>query len=163
PAAGDEWAQIRAQFELAPDWIHLGGFLLASHPKPVRDAIERHRRALDSNPPLYLEEHMDPRPVLEPITKYMGVKPDEIALTDSTTMGLGVLYSGLPLKAGDEVVTTLHDHYVTYEALRWASERSGATLKKVALYDKPELATAGAMTDAIKKAISPATRLVAIT
>jgi hypothetical protein len=47
-AAGESprptWAQVRAEFALDPNMVHLGGLLLASHPRPVRLAIERHRR-----------------------------------------------------------------------------------------------------------------------
>src|SRR5262245_13899623 len=49
------WAQIRAQFDLAPGVTQLTAFLLASHPRPVRAAIDRHRRGLDANPHGYLE------------------------------------------------------------------------------------------------------------
>src|SRR5205814_1604980 len=44
------WEQFRASFNLAHDLIHMSGFFLASHPKPVRDAIEEHRRRFDENP-----------------------------------------------------------------------------------------------------------------
>jgi selenocysteine lyase/cysteine desulfurase len=162
-AARDEWSRVRAEFELSPDWVHLGMFLLASHPRRVRQAIERHRKALDDNPVHYVDEHMDPTPVLKPASEYMGVKPDEIALTDSTTQGLGVLYGGLPLRSGDEVITSTHDHYSTHESLRFAALRSGATVRKVPLYDAPSSATVKGMTDAIANAIGPATRVVAIT
>jgi len=163
PAPRDEWARVRTEFDLASDWIHLGMFLLASHPRRVREAIEKHRKALDDNPALYLEDHMDPSPTLKPASEYMGVKPDEIALTDSTTMGLGLLYGGLPYRAGDEVLTSTHDHYSTHEALRLASLRHGVTIRKVPMYPTPAAATAKGMTDAIANAIQPATRFVAIT
>jgi len=164
PASGDQWASVRSEFELSPDWIHLAGFLLASHPKRVRDAIERHRRALDENPALYVEQRfLDPTPMLGPAAAYMGVRREEIALTDSTTMGLGVLYSGLELRPGDEILTTTHDHYSTHESLRLAAERTGITVRKVALYDRASVASADAMAAAIKKSIGPATRVVAIT
>jgi isopenicillin-N epimerase len=164
PAPADEWARVRAEFELSPDWVHLGGFLLASHPKRVRDAIERHRRALDENPALYVEQNaFDSSPVLKPAAAYMSVKPEEIALTDSTTMGLAVLYGGLPLRPGDEVLTTTHDHYSTHESLRLATERAGAKLRKIALYDRAAQASAASMARAIEQAIVPATRVVAIT
>jgi isopenicillin-N epimerase len=163
PSPGDEWQRIRAQFDLAPDWVHLGGFLLASHPKVVREAIERHRRALDDNPVLYLEDHGRAEPGRKAAAAYMGVKPDEIALTDSTTMGLAILYGGLPLRQGDEILTTVHDHYATHESLRLAAQRSGAVVRKVPLYDRGAAATAGAMTDAIAKAIRPETKVVAST
>jgi isopenicillin-N epimerase len=159
----DEWARVRGEFALSPDWLHFAGFLLASHPARVRDAIDRHRRALDENPALYVEQHFDPAPMLKPAAAYMGVAPEQIALTDSTTMGLAVLYGGLPLRTGDEVLTTTHDHYSTYESLRLAAERSGATVRKVALYERAAQATAEAMTRAIEQAIAQRTRVVAIT
>ncbi|APR76238.1 Aminotransferase, class V [Minicystis rosea] len=163
PPAGDAWQDVRSAFNLSPDWIHLGGFLLASHPKPVREAIERHRRALEDNPVLYLEDHDHVTPVRVAAAAYMGVQPDEIALTDSTTMGLATLYNGLPLRAGDDVVTTAHDHYATHESLRLAAERTGAVVRRVPLYDRAAAATAPAMTEAIARAIRPETRVVAIT
>src|SRR5688572_10909801 len=80
----DEWAAFRAEFDLSPDWVHLAGFLLASHPRRVRQAIERHRRALDENPALYVEAHaFDHKAVLEPAATYLGARPEEVALTDS--------------------------------------------------------------------------------
>jgi len=160
----DAWAAVRAEFALSPDWIHFAGFLLASHPTRVRDAIERHRRALDDNPALYLEQNeLDMSPVLKPAATYMGVQSQELALTDSTTMGLALVYHGLPLRAGDEVLTTTHDHYSTYESLRLSAMRSGASVRKVALYERPSQATVDGMAHAIEQAIAPATRVVAIT
>ena len=42
----------------------------------------------------------------------------EIALTDSTTMGMAVMYGGLDLQPGDEILTTTHDFFSTEDALR---------------------------------------------
>jgi selenocysteine lyase/cysteine desulfurase len=160
----DEWERVRAEFSLSPDYVHLAGFLLASHPRPVKEAIERHRKALDDNPALYVEANFgNMKPVLEPAAQYLGVKPEEIALTDSTTMSLGILYSGLPLAPGEEVLTTTHDHYATHESLRLATLRAGASLRKVALYERGAEATPAGMTAAVEKALSPQTRVVAIT
>jgi len=161
---GDEWSRIRAEFNLSPDYIHLAGFLLASHPRRVREAIERHRNGFDGNPALYLEAHFqDQKPLLDSAAAYLGVKPEEIALTDSTTMGLSILYAGLPLGVADEVITTTHDHYATHESLRLATLRAGATLRKIVLYADPSEATAEAMTAAVARALSPKTRVVALT
>src|SRR6185436_21170136 len=101
----------------------------------------------------------DLEPVLQPVAEYLGVKTTEIALTDSTTMGLAILYSGLPLAPGDEVLTTTHDHYATHESLRLATLRAGAGLRKVALYERSAEATPAAMAGAIEKAITPKTRV----
>ncbi len=55
----DDWAEIRSQFRLSPDFIHMSAMLLASHPEPVRQAIERHRNALDERTVAYIELNND--------------------------------------------------------------------------------------------------------
>ncbi|WP_437327538.1 aminotransferase class V-fold PLP-dependent enzyme [Sorangium sp. So ce381] len=162
-APADPWQGVRGEFNLSPAWIHMTGFLLASHPRPVREAIERLRRELDENPVDALHAHEDLAPVRAAAAAYMGVGAEEIALTDSTTMGLASMYLGLPLEAGDEVLTTEHDHYSTHESLRLAAERTGAVVRKIALYARGSAATATEMAGAIEAALTPATRVVAIT
>jgi isopenicillin-N epimerase len=45
-----DWEAVRSQFNVDRDFIHMAALFLASHPKPVRDAIEMHRRGLDASP-----------------------------------------------------------------------------------------------------------------
>jgi isopenicillin-N epimerase len=40
------WDDVRSQFNLSPNKINMSCYWHASHPKPVREAIERHRRGL---------------------------------------------------------------------------------------------------------------------
>jgi isopenicillin-N epimerase len=53
-------------------------------------------------------------------------------------MGLGLLYTALDLRPGDEILTTEHDHYSTKTSLDNAAARSGATLNRIALYTRSE-------------------------
>ena len=55
-----------------------------------------------------------------------AASPHDIALTRSTTEGLALVYHGLPLKAGDEVLTTVHDHYSHHESIRLRHRRAPA-------------------------------------
>src|SRR5688572_20707143 len=82
PSSPDEWEAIRAEFDLSPDLIHLGGLFLASHPKPVRAAIELHRRGLDLDPVSYFFDHAGrlEEDVRGTAAQYLGGRPDEIAL-----------------------------------------------------------------------------------
>ncbi|MBL7871687.1 MAG: aminotransferase class V-fold PLP-dependent enzyme [Cyclobacteriaceae bacterium] len=165
PALFETWDDVRKQFLLTNDKIHMSQMLLASHPKPVRDAINKHRKALDENPVAYWEGNflaMDNK-VRQAASVYMGCDPSEIALTDSTTMGLSMLYSGLRLTKEDEILTTTHDHYVTEKGLEFACAKTGATLRRVSLYTDPAKATADEMTSILKKGITNRTRIVAIT
>jgi len=167
PAApGSDWASVRGEFLLSREHIHLALMLLASHPRPVREAIERHRRKLDENPAEYFEEkffHAEDE-VRAAAAAYMGGQPGDIALTDSTTMGLGILYGGLALRSGQEVVATTHDHYATHENLRLRAARAGgARVRKVTLYDDPAKASEEEVTRRLLAAVGPKTRAVAVT
>lgn len=156
---------MRGQFPLAPDLIHLAGFFLASHPTPVRQAIERHRAGLDADPIGYwlAHEKKQEAAVLQAAAGYLGVEPTEIALTDSTTMGLGLLYGGLTLKRDQEILTTTHDHYSTETSLRLRAERTGATVRRISLYEDLRRATQESLVQTLAKEIRPQTRIVAAT
>src|SRR5690606_31325659 len=111
----------------SPGTVHMSAMLIASHPKPVREAIERHRRGLDTDPVRYLERNNNrlTTAVRKAAGAYLGIHPSHVALTDSTTMGVGLVYTSLKLKPGEEILTTHEDYYVTHESLRLAAERTG--------------------------------------
>ena len=161
----DEWSLIRDLFPLARDRIHLTGLLLTSHPAPVGEAIDRHRRGLDEDPVTYLEENGGrlEQETRVAAARYVGGDPDEIALTDSTTMGLALLYTALDLRPGDEILTTEHDHYSTKTSLENAVARTGATLKRIPLYARPESASEEEIVGAVSRGMTPRTRVVALT
>ena len=165
-AEPDIWKYVRGQFDqLAPDRIHLSSFFLVSHPRPVREAIENHRRAIDDNPLEYLEKNFYDMPgkIQAAAAEYLGGKPEEIALTNSTTMGLALIYQGLPLKSGQEILTTAHDHFVHHESIRLAAERAGASVKKIALYNRTSAVTETEIAERVRKGITPKTRAVGMT
>ncbi|SES86187.1 aminotransferase class V-fold PLP-dependent enzyme [Thalassotalea agarivorans] len=160
-----DWKSLRALFPLTKDYIQLSTFLLASHPAPVRLAIDRHRDLLDKNPADYWHskfETIDAN-VCQSAADYMGGNSRNIALTDSTTMGLGMVYNGLMLKSGDEIVQTTHDHYSTDMSLAYAAKRSGAVVKRVSLYDEAAKANETEIVARLKQAISKKTKVVAVT
>jgi len=166
----DDWKRVRDQFRLTRGYLHFAGFYIASHPAPVRDAIDAYRRALDENPFLVVEQglfeseqqNLQSR-VRADAAAYLGGNPDEVALTPNTTTGLGLVYLGLQLRPGQEVLTTAHDHISHHEAIRFATERSGASFRKIRLFNESSTATVDAIVGRIRGAIAPATRALGIT
>ena len=137
-----DWESVRREFELAPDYIHLALFYLASHPRPVRQAIEQYRAKIDANPFVAVDSAIFeptnqniPLEVCRTIGNYIGGDAKDVALTQNTTTGLSIVYHGLPLGEGDEILTTTHDHYVHHESIRLATGRCGATWRKIPLFD----------------------------
>ena len=160
-----DWGWVRDQFSLSPDYVHLAGFLLASHPSRVAQAIETHRRRLDENPADYWHENMgrfeaDARSAA---AQYLATSPELIALTDSTTMGLGLIYGSLTLKPGQEILSTVHDHYSTDMSLRHRAKRTGTTLRRIPLYRDIKNVSVDEIVHAIVGALTPRTRIVAVT
>ncbi|MEQ7921708.1 aminotransferase class V-fold PLP-dependent enzyme [Xanthomonas sp. WHRI 1810A] len=176
PQAGNDtldaqdWACVRAQFNLSPDVIHLSNFFLASSPLPVRQALSRHRQAFEQNPYSYLEDNMFGqadaaawRKVCEAAAQYIGGQPQEVALTTSTTQGLAMIYNGLTLKADDEILTTTHEWYTHDEAMRLAVLKGGGSIRRIDLYTQRAEATADRMVEQLRAAIRLETRIVAMT
>lgn len=164
PAFGT-WQDIRAQFNLRPGKIHMSQMLLASHPEPVRRAIEMHREEFDQDAVGYWEANWQTAEIVvqKAAAAYLQCDYNEVALTDSTSMGLSMLYSGLLLKPGDEILTSTHDHYATEKSLEFAAGRNGASIRRIVLYKDPSQATADEIVSAVRSAIRPATRIVALT
>ncbi len=161
---------MRREFDLAPDYVHLGLFYIASHPRPVREAIDQYRQKLDANPFVMVERSVFEGPdtniplkVTQAVANYIGSDADDIALTQNTTTGLSLIYHGLPLREGDEILTTTHDHYVHHESIRLATLRNGATWRKIPLFDSSKSISPDDIASRVLKAIGPKTRAVGVT
>src|SRR5882762_6196614 len=165
PADLSDWEQVRRQFSLDPAWVHMSMFFLASHPAPVKEAIEAHRRGLDENPYNYTEENIGrlERATRAAAGEYFSCQPDDLAMTDSTTMGLGTFYGGLALREGQEILSTTHDHPATNRALDYRAARSGAAVRRIPLYGKASETSPEQMADELARAITPRTRVIAVT
>ncbi|MBM3548363.1 MAG: aminotransferase class V-fold PLP-dependent enzyme [Alphaproteobacteria bacterium] len=164
-ASGDEWDNVRRQFTFSPDMVHLSALLLAAHPEPVRQAIEAYRRALDTDPTQYVHENNDRLrdASMSAAARYLGVETKQVALTESTTMGLALVYHGLKLKPGQEILVSEQDYYVTHEATRLAARRTGALIRRLSLFPDIGEVTADAMVGRIVENINDKTRAVALT
>ena len=80
---------------------------------------------------------------------------DQVALTDSTTMGIAVMYGGLDLQPGDEILSTTHDFFSTEDTLRLVELRTGRPGPPGHLYDDPAAATVDQLTSRLVGAIGP--------
>jgi selenocysteine lyase/cysteine desulfurase len=160
-----DWSDVRDQFSLTRSRIHMATFLLASHPRSVAEAIERHRRAFDEDPVNYWSENfMTAEPIQRAAAaEYLGTDPNHIALTDSTTMGLGLVYGALRLKPDQEILTTPHDHYATIKSLILRAERTGAKVREVALYNDAAETSVDTVVSRMLAAITDRTRVFAVT
>ena len=160
----ENWTRLRDEFDIDYSWLNFAGFLLASRPRMVEAAIEYHRHRLKRNPANYLREGYGYEEEARKWTgKYFGVSPKQVALTDNTTMGLATLYNNISIKAGQEVLSTEHEHYSSITSLKYRSEREGFRVNTIRLYDEPRDASTAGMLDRLRKSITSKTRVLALT
>lgn len=166
PSAGDDvWAWVRSQFNLSPDHVDLSAMLLASHPRAVREAIDAYRGALDRQPVLALQDNRDLQNASRAaVAAYLGVRRNDIALTDSTTSAVALVFNGLKLAPGDEILTVNQDYYVVHESARFVAAKRGAAVRRISLHPgAARTADADQMVDRLIGAIRPETRVLALT
>jgi selenocysteine lyase/cysteine desulfurase len=165
PATGNKWARLQQLFDQDPAYLHFSNFLITSHPKPVREAIERHRAALDKNPGLAMDWDLG---VIEQreenvrvwAGRYLQADAKQIALTGSTTEGLATIYGGVHVRPDQEILTTEHEHYATHTILALRSERDSTRVRKIRLFKDSYSASKAEILAAIDGAIRPETRVL---
>jgi selenocysteine lyase/cysteine desulfurase len=167
-ASANKWTQLRQLFDQDPQAIHFANFLITSHPKPVREAIERHRATLDRNPGLAMDWDLGSNEQLQQNVrvwagKYLLAKPGQIALTGSTTEGLAMIYGSVQVRPDQEILTTEHEHYSTRNILDFRSRRDGTRVRKLRLFDNPQSISMDQVLDTINRNIRPETRVLGMT
>jgi isopenicillin-N epimerase len=165
PLAPVDWTAVKGQFQTAPDEVNMSAMLIATHPLPVRKAIDQFRRELDWRPVTYLEDNNRRLQGYSRAAagRYLGLTGDQVALTDSTTLGAALVYGGLKLSYGDEIITTNQDYYITHESLRRAALRNGSVVRRIDLFDSIETVSEAQMVSRLMAAITPRTRAFALT
>lgn len=160
-AVAQDWSAVRREFRLDPSLTNLGLFYLASNPREVRDEVERLKRHFDANshdfPPDMLTR---PRSAL---ASYVGGSAEDLSFVSNTTNGLGLVYTGLRLRADQEVLLNDQDHFWHQQAARFACERAGARLRIGTLFADPSRATPDEIASRLRASLTPATRAVGIT
>jgi selenocysteine lyase/cysteine desulfurase len=157
-----DWAAVRALFRVDPKLLHFAGFFISSHPRPVREAIERYRDEIDADPFTTVHERRLEREaaVAAAAAAYLDVEAADLALTGSTTMGLGLVYNGLDLAPGDEILATDHDHYSDERSIELVARRRGAKIVRAPLYRTSRDATAAEIVESVAERLTPRTRVL---
>ncbi len=155
------WDDIRAKFLLEPDLIYLNAGTTGAMPRAILEAEGRYQRLLAENPKIrqHFEYEVVPTIVRKKAADLIGASLEETALTHNTTEGLNIVAQGLPLKAGDHVVITDQEHPGHLEPWRLRAKRDSLALT-LATIPTP-LPNATAFVDAITRAITPRTRVIA--
>ncbi len=99
------WQTVRQLFPLTKDLAYLNNGTMGPSPYPVIETIRRAMMDCDQ-----LGNYGGWESTATKLAKFVKVNEDEIALTHNVTEGINIACWGLPLKKGDEVIMTTHEH-----------------------------------------------------
>lgn len=145
------WATIRQLFPLTHEWVYLNNGTLGPSPYPVIEAIQTGMMETDRN-----GGYSGYEDAIAPLAKFVGADADEIALTHNVTEGINIACWGVPLKKGDEVILTTHEH--VGNALPWLTRQKADGIVLKAYTPAP---TASETLNRISDLITKRTRVIA--
>ncbi len=146
------WKNVRDQFPLSHERVYFNTGTIGPSPFPVQTALINSIEDLDKRGEYGGWEEARPK-----LAHFLNVDKDEISLTHNTTEAINILVWGLPLKQGDEVILTTHEH--VGNALPWINR---AKLDGIVLKTFSPAPTAEENLDRINDLITPKTRVIAI-
>lgn len=155
------WKRIRdEQFHL-PGWrAYMNNGSLGVAPRPVVAAVSRYLErsaALEMDEyPRWGYERMDAH--RQALADFIGCPAAELALTHNATEAIGIVASGLDLKAGDEVIMTDQEHPSMRGPWGVRQQRHGIQVRQVALPLPPK--DPGQIADLLIGSIGPRTRVL---
>ena len=134
-------------------------------PSAVIDAVAEYYRTANANPSAALhtlarrsaERYAEAR---AEVARFINADPREIIWTRGTTEGINLFaaaWGGANLRAGDEIVVSIAEHYSNWLPWRAIAERTGARVRVFGVTDEGHLDLAG-----LERTLTPRTRLVAV-
>ena len=148
-------------FGLDPDVLHLNHGAYGVAPGAVRRSAAAWRERAERNPHRFNRVELGGlvAGARERAAGFLGVDPARAAWVRNVSEGVSAVLGSLPLRPGDELVTSTHGYGAVRKALARHAARGGA---RVVEADFPVGAGDDAITAAYAAACSPRTRLVVV-
>ena len=150
--AEDFWTELRRQFPLTSDRVYLNNGTFGPAPFSVLQAMEVSNLQINTS-----GEYGNSDQERVKLAEFFRIKPTEFSITHNTTEGINIMAWGVPLKAGDEVILTTHEH--AGNALPWLNR---AKLDGIVLRTFEPKSTQAENLIEIQKLINPRTKVIAI-
>lgn len=105
PEDENYWNNVRQLFPLTKDWAYLNNGTMGPSPYPVIEATKKWM--LDGD---QFGNYGGWESTATKLAAFVGANEDEIALTHNVTDGINIACWGIPIKKGEEVILTTHEH-----------------------------------------------------
>jgi selenocysteine lyase/cysteine desulfurase len=151
------WREIRQQFQLPAGLAYFNTAGLGASPRAVTDRVKAMMDREEESPsPGHSEEDWARIRGKAATLLGAGCSAGELALVSTATEGINLILNGLPLAAGDEVITSTHEHVALAIPLLHKAETMGIAVKTF----EPDLRSHAGTVDRMRALMTPRTRLV---
>ncbi len=151
------WGQVREQFPLRRNRIYLNNGGLGPSPFPVIDTVQKMMGDLEE-----ISETGHSAALWQKVktscAKILGCSSEELASTRNATEGINIVCNGLPLRSGDEIITSTHEHVGNTISWLARQKRDGVRVRVF----EPSMISAQENLDRIEALISPKTRVLSV-
>jgi selenocysteine lyase/cysteine desulfurase len=127
------WHEIQQAFTVDRSIINLNNGGVSPSPRVVQDAVRRHLEFSNEVPVRNMWQILEPQieAVRQQLAADFGCDAEEMAITRNASEALEIVQLGLPLQAGDEVLTTNQDYPRMLTTWRQRARRDGIVLKEI--------------------------------
>ncbi len=153
-------SNLAKHFLLREDVTFLNHGSFGACPRPVFETYQRFQRELEGEPVDFLGRRLTElmKPPREALAGFLGTTADNVVGVINATGGLNVVAQSLPLKEGDEILTTDHEYSALEKTWAYVCRKTGA---KVVVVKVPmPFVSEDAFFDAIVGAMTERTRVL---
>lgn len=124
PTDGD----MKSLFMLDPDLVFLNHGSFGACPKPVFETYQQWQRELERNPVNFLARRSGEllAEAKGHLARYLGIASDDLVFLTNATSGVNIVARSLPLKKGDEILTTDHEYGACSNTWNYVCQHTGA-------------------------------------
>jgi selenocysteine lyase/cysteine desulfurase len=125
------WDQIRLFYAKPKGFINLENGYFSPQALPTLYAHQKLESDINTRSSWFMRREQEGaiEGSRQALATFLGVPPDELALTRNTTESLNTLISGYPWRKGDEVVIGNQDYGSIVAAFKQAEKRFGIVIK----------------------------------
>ena len=153
---------LRDQWLLAEGLTFLNHGSFGAIPRVVFDAQTDWRRRIEADPIEMLGRQCEAlvEAAKVPVGRRLGMAAGDFGFVTNATEGINAVIRGLPLAAGDELLTSDHVYGAVRQTMRVAARRAGAVVREVAV--PLPVTSAESIVAAIVGGITSRTKLVVV-
>ena len=153
---------LREHFLLRDDVVFLNHGSYGACPRLVFEDYQYWQLELEKQPVEFMNEHRKSLKLIRNVREYLGdfigSHPDNLVAVTNVTTGLNIVARSLPLKAGDEILTSDQEYGSLEKTWTFIARKTGATYIHA---DVPlPLASAAEFTEAIWSKVTSQTKVI---